>query len=116
MSDSNISNNTKEIYTELRKDLVEFSEEEILPLIKDENNLSKAKEKAFLIALKIFMIHDSRLQNVLTLQEVAIILGISRARVKQIEDNAQGKLKHPKFSRGLRNYLQLGTEMETSNF
>jgi len=116
---SNIDNsakNTKRIYTELRNELIEFSEEEILPLINDENNVSKAKGKAFLIALKIFMIHDTRLQNALTLQEVATIFGITRERVRQIEDGAKSKLKHPKFSREFRNYLHLGTELETIGF
>ena len=110
------SENTKRIYTELRNDLISFAEEEILPLIKDEENLSKAKEKAFLIALKIFMIHDIRLQSELTLQAVATIFGITRERVRQIESNAERKLKHPKVSRGFRNYLNIGMGAETVGF
>jgi len=106
--------NIRKIYTELRKDLVEFADEEILPLIKDEEDDKKAKEKAFFIALKIFMIHDVRLQKELTLQEVAFVLGITRERVRQIESSAERKLKHPKFSREFRDYVFMGEATETN--
>ena len=100
---------------EVRKDLVEFANEEILPLITDLKG-AKAKEKAFFIALKIFRIHDIRLQSALTLEEVAIIMGITRERIRQIESKASMKLKHPKVSRFLSQYVNLGDTAETVGF
>ena len=45
--------------------------------------------------------------NSYTLQEIAQKLGISRERVRQIEQTALKKLKHPKVSKKLREYKDL---------
>ena len=44
----------------------------------------------------------------MTLEEVGLILGITRERVRQIETAAIKKLKHPKYARVLREYLYGG--------
>jgi RNA polymerase primary sigma factor len=44
----------------------------------------------------------------MTLEEVGLILGITRERVRQIETAAIKKLKHPKYARVLREYLYSG--------
>ncbi len=41
----------------------------------------------------------------LTLEEIGLILGITRERVRQIEASALKKLKHPKYARKLRDYI-----------
>jgi len=41
-----------------------------------------------------------------SLEEVAKVLGITKERVRQIEQMAIKKLKHPKVSRELRNYTR----------
>ena len=41
----------------------------------------------------------------LTLAEIAKTLGVSRERIRQIESHALRKLRHPRLSRGLREYL-----------
>ena len=43
----------------------------------------------------------------MTLEEVAKIIGISKERVRQIEQMAIKKLRHPKNSRVLRDYINL---------
>ena len=44
----------------------------------------------------------------MTLEEIGLILGITRERVRQIETTAIKKLKHPKYARVLREYLYGG--------
>lgn len=46
-------------------------------------------------------------QGDFTLEEIAKIMGITRERVRQIEQMAIKKLKHPKASKNLRDYLNL---------
>ncbi|MBN2894642.1 MAG: hypothetical protein JXK05_01945 [Campylobacterales bacterium] len=41
-----------------------------------------------------------------TLEEIADILGITRERVRQIESSALKKLKSPRISLGLRDYIK----------
>ena len=41
----------------------------------------------------------------MTLEEIGLVLGITRERVRQIEASALKKLKHPKYARKLRGYL-----------
>ena len=41
----------------------------------------------------------------LTLEEIGLILGITRERVRQIEASALKKLKHPNIGRVLREYM-----------
>ena len=43
----------------------------------------------------------------MTLEEIGLILGITRERVRQIEASALKKLKRPKYARKLRDYLGL---------
>ena len=43
--------------------------------------------------------------SALTLEEIGLILGITRERVRQIESAALKKLKHPKHARKLRDYM-----------
>jgi len=43
--------------------------------------------------------------SALTLEEIGLILGITRERVRQIEASALKKLKHPKHARKLRDYM-----------
>ena len=42
----------------------------------------------------------------LTLEEISQLMGISRERVRQIEQGALKKLKHPEVVRRLRGYLE----------
>ena len=42
-----------------------------------------------------------------TLEEIGLILGVSRERVRQIEASAIKKLKHPKIGRILKRYLAI---------
>ena len=41
----------------------------------------------------------------LTLEEIGLVLGITRERVRQIETSALKKLKHPDIGRVLREYM-----------
>jgi RNA polymerase primary sigma factor len=41
-----------------------------------------------------------------TLDEVGQVFGITRERVRQIENKALGKLRHPRYSRRLREYIE----------
>lgn len=41
----------------------------------------------------------------LTLEEIGLILGVTRERVRQIEASALKKLKHPKIGRILKEYM-----------
>ena len=43
----------------------------------------------------------------MTLDEIAKMFGITRERVRQIEQMAIKKLKHPRSSKQLRDYLSL---------
>jgi len=43
----------------------------------------------------------------LTLEEIGLVLGITRERVRQIEASALKKLKHPKIGRVLRGYATI---------
>ena len=43
--------------------------------------------------------------SAMTLEEIGLVLGITRERVRQIEASALKKLKHPKHARKLRDYL-----------
>ena len=43
--------------------------------------------------------------SALTLEEIGLILGVTRERVRQIEASALKKLKHPKHARKLRDYM-----------
>lgn len=43
----------------------------------------------------------------LTLEEIGLILGVTRERVRQIEASAVKKLKHPKIGRILRGYMSM---------
>ena len=99
---------SKKLGREIRKDLLEFAREEIRPLITELSD-KQADEKAFFIALKIFMIHDVRLQSEMTLEAIANIFGITRERVRQIESQASRKLRHPKLSRDFLKYVRMGS-------
>ena len=50
-------------------------------------------------------INTSKLQGDFTLEEIVKIMGITRERVRQIEQMAIKKLKYPKASKNLRDYL-----------
>ena len=52
-------------------------------------------------------LNTSKAQDDLTLEEIAKMMGITRERVRQIEQMAIKKLKHPKASKKLKNYLSL---------
>lgn len=43
----------------------------------------------------------------LTLEEIGLVLGVTRERVRQIESSALKKLKHPKIGRILRAYMEM---------
>ena len=43
----------------------------------------------------------------LTLEEIGLVLGVTRERVRQIEASALKKLKHPKIGRILRGYMEI---------
>ena len=43
----------------------------------------------------------------LTLEEIGLVLGVTRERVRQIEASALKKLRHPKIGRLLRSYMEL---------
>ena len=43
----------------------------------------------------------------LTLEEIGLILDVTRERVRQIEASALKKLKHPKIGRILREYMMM---------
>ncbi len=43
----------------------------------------------------------------LTLEEIGLILGVTRERVRQIEASAIKKLKHPRTGRALKAYLEI---------
>lgn len=43
----------------------------------------------------------------LTLEEIGLILGVTRERVRQIEASALKKLKHPKIGRILRSNMEM---------
>jgi len=101
---------------EIRNDLINFAKEEIIPLIKEDISDKQAEEKAFFIALKLFMVHDVRLQSAMTLEAISAILGVTRERIRQIESSATKKLKHPKYIREFYEYLNIGMGAETVGF
>ena len=43
----------------------------------------------------------------LTLEEIGLVLGVTRERVRQIEASALKKLRHPEIGRFLRDYTHL---------
>ena len=43
----------------------------------------------------------------LTLEEIGLVLGVTRERVRQIEASALKKLKHPRVGRVLRAYMEI---------
>lgn len=43
----------------------------------------------------------------LTLEEIGLVLGVTRERVRQIEASALKKLKHPRIGRILREYMMM---------
>ncbi len=43
----------------------------------------------------------------LTLEEIGLVLGVTRERVRQIESSALKKLRHPSTGRLLRKYLEI---------
>jgi len=43
----------------------------------------------------------------LTLEEIGLILGVTRERVRQIEASALKKLRHPRIGRILREYMMM---------
>ncbi len=43
----------------------------------------------------------------LTLEEIGLVLGVTRERVRQIETSALKKLRHPSTGRLLRKYLEI---------
>lgn len=43
-------------------------------------------------------------QSDMTLEEIAKFFGVTRERIRQIEDRAIKKMKHPKIGRMLRDY------------
>jgi len=47
------------------------------------------------------------LQNNMTLDEISKYLGVTKERIRQIENSAIKKLKHPSISKELREYLNL---------
>jgi len=127
------------IAEDIRQEILEFAHDEIRDLIKVEKVIvtkdfqshvelrehlayledkadRKADEKAFLIALKFFMIHDIRLKGGHTLSFISTLLGITRERIRQIEDKAMKQLKNPKFGRSFFNYVTTGNSAFTSDF
>ena len=61
-------------------------------------------------AVLLFLKHDPRLRGDMTLHEIGIILNITRERVRQIEASAIKKIKHPKFGKVLKYYLDEPTD------
>ena len=53
--------------------------------------------------------HSLKLQGSsdLTLEEIGLVLGVTRERVRQIEASALKKLKHPRIGRILRAYMEM---------
>ncbi len=125
----------------IRVEIVEFATDEILPLIeiktktveiskkfdtdekvKIENARllevakAQANEKAFIIALKFFMMYDIRLQGHQTLEVVGAIMNITKERVRQVEDKSLKILRHPKISRQFRHYLNDEVSSQSSGF
>lgn len=47
------------------------------------------------------------IKDAMTLEEIAKVLGVTRERVRQIEQSAIKKLKHPKALKQLRDYLYI---------
>ncbi len=43
----------------------------------------------------------------LTLEEIGLVLGVTRERVRQIEASALKKLRHPRIGRILREYMMM---------
>ena len=43
----------------------------------------------------------------LTLEEIGLVLGVTRERVRQIEASALKKMRHPQTGRWLRDYMHL---------
>jgi len=60
-------------------------------------------EKGISELLKMFDVFD---WGEFTLEEIGIILGVTRERVRQIQDSALKKLIHPKYGRKLKHYIE----------
>ena len=69
------------------------------------NKIYEARKKYILLDIKNFnkwLENQDFYDDGLSLQIIGYILGITRERVRQIEQNAIKKLKHPKLGRKLR--------------
>ena len=126
--------NNNQLALDIRKDITDFADTEIFHLINldeidvkhdkvftkikdyEERKLAIANYNAFNIAFKLFRLHDTRLEGYFSTVEIGIILGISKARVDQIADKAMSRLKHPKYSRAFRNYLDMSVNTHSMDF
>jgi len=81
-----------------------------------ENALYRKYENDPVMSLLLSCNHDivcinHILRNVcnvsLTLEEIGLVLGVTRERVRQIESTALKKLKSPKIGRALRGYMEI---------
>ena len=117
-----------EIAREIRREIIEFSNEEILPLMsldkietlkrntrdaikrkrieeQERIEINKNKEKAFNIALKLFLIHDMRLKGSHSLEFIGIIFGVTKQQAHNINERAIAKLTTPKIGKPLKEYI-----------
>lgn len=123
----------------IRDEIMEFAQDEIRPLVTVEEaivkteyeteeetidalNRAKAKvlvdadNKAFLLALKLFMVHDIRFKGELTLDFISALLGVTKERIRQIETKALKTLKNPKISRQMVVYLNESSFADETTF
>lgn len=68
-----------------------------------DETLSQLNEREQAIIRMRYGLYDER--SDLTLEEIAKAVGVTRERVRQTEASAMKKLKHPKVSKRLKNYL-----------
>jgi len=78
-----------------------FELKSILSLHALENDITEIK------SLNILIDTDKRFQGIFTLEVIAYLMGMTRERVRQIEGSAMLKLKHPKYQRGLKQYVEM---------